>query len=96
MMTKQALLENVLDMFLTKRQMDAIEKDWKVFYTDPLKYKDSVVVDLVKEYVGIERYTDEQLEKILTEFCSKYEDCNNCPRKKECDEYYTTLDKYFI
>lgn len=94
-MTKQALLENVLDMFLTKRQMDAIEKYWKAFYTDPLKYKDSVVVDLIKEYIGIERHTDEELEKILTEVCSKYEDnCNNCPRKKECDEYYTTLDKY--
>ena len=46
-MTKQAILENVLDMFLTSKQMAYIADEWKAFYTDPLKYKDSVVVDMV-------------------------------------------------
>lgn len=32
--------------------------------------------------------TIKELEKILTEVCNQYEnDCNKCPRKKECDEY---------
>jgi len=47
-MTKQALLENVLDMFLTLKQIKAIENGWKAFYNEPLKYKNSVVVDMVK------------------------------------------------
>ena len=51
-MTKQAILENVLDMFLTSQQIDYIKDEWKAFYTDPLKYKDSVVVDMVKMAVN--------------------------------------------
>ena len=47
-MTKQALLENVLDMFLTSKQIKAIEDGWKAFYKNPLQYKNSVVVDMVK------------------------------------------------
>ena len=47
-MTKQALLENVLDMFLTSKQIDAIQDGWNAFYKDPMKYKNSVVVDMVK------------------------------------------------
>ena len=47
-MTKQALLENVLDMFLTSKQIEAIEIGWKAFYNEPLQYKNSVVVDMVK------------------------------------------------
>ena len=48
MMTKQAILENVLDMFLTSKQIEAIKNGWNAFYNEPLKYKDSVVVDMVK------------------------------------------------
>lgn len=48
MMTKQALLEHVLDMWLTQKQIDAIEKGWNAFYNEPLKYQNSVVVDMVK------------------------------------------------
>lgn len=47
-MTKQAILENVLDMFLTSQQVEHIKKGWRTFYDDPLKYKNSVVVDMVK------------------------------------------------
>jgi len=38
-MTKQAMLENVLDMFLTSKQIEAIEDGWNAFYREPLKYK---------------------------------------------------------
>lgn len=47
-MTKQALLESVLDMFLTSKQIEYIAEDWKAFYNNPLKFKNSVVVDMVK------------------------------------------------
>ena len=47
-MSKQAILENVLDMFLTSKQIKAIEIGWNAFYNEPLQYKNSVVVDMVK------------------------------------------------
>lgn len=45
---KQMLLENILDMFLTSKQIKEIENGWKTFYNDPMQYKNSVVVDMVK------------------------------------------------
>ena len=51
MMTKQALLEHVLDMWLTQKQIDAIENGWNAFYSDPMQYKNSVVVDMVKLFL---------------------------------------------
>ena len=48
MMTKQALIENVLDMWLTSKQLEAIKEGWNAFYNEPLKYKNSVVIDMVK------------------------------------------------
>ena len=51
LMTKQALLENVLDMWLTQKQIDAIEESWKAFYNNPMQYKNSVVVDMVKQFL---------------------------------------------
>ena len=48
MMTKQALLENVLDMFLTSKQIESIQDGWNAFYREPLFYKNSIVVDMVK------------------------------------------------
>lgn len=46
--TKQAILENVLYMSLTSQQLKFIKDEWKAFYKEPEKYKDSVVVDMVK------------------------------------------------
>ena len=48
MMTKQALLEHVLDMWLTQKQIDAIENGWNEFFNNPMQYKNSIVVDMVK------------------------------------------------
>ena len=47
-MTKQAILENVLDQFLTSKQIIAIQDGWRAFYNDPMQYTNSVVVDMVK------------------------------------------------
>ena len=51
MMTKQALLENVLDMWLTTKQINAIEENWKAFFNNPMQYENSVVVDMVKQFL---------------------------------------------
>ena len=48
MMAKQALLEHVLDMWLTSKQIEHIKEGWNAFYNDPMQYKNSVVVDMVK------------------------------------------------
>lgn len=47
-MNNQALIENMLDMWLSQKQLEKIKKGWNVFYNDPLKYKGSVVVDMIK------------------------------------------------
>lgn len=47
-MSNQAILEYLLDMWLDQRQLAIIENDWRAFYNDPLKYKGTVVVDMVK------------------------------------------------
>ena len=52
MMTKQAILEHVLDMWLTTKQMDSIRIQWHAFFADPLKYKDTIVPEMVKQYLS--------------------------------------------
>lgn len=47
-MSKQALIENLLDLWLSQRQLEYIQTEWKAFYSDPLKYKNTVVPALVK------------------------------------------------
>jgi len=47
-MTKQAMIENVLDMWLSQKQLETIKEDWKAFYNDPEKYKNTIVIDMVK------------------------------------------------
>ena len=47
-MNKQGLIENILDMWLSQKQIEMIKRDWNAFYNDPLKYKETVVVDMVK------------------------------------------------
>ena len=62
-MTKQALLENVLDMWLTQKQIESIKTGWKAFYVNPMQYKNSVVIDMKDDY-GLLRY-DSKDERIL-------------------------------
>lgn len=51
-MSKQALIENVLDRFLTSKELESLERDWKAFYNDPCKYRGTVVVELVNSYLS--------------------------------------------
>ena len=37
MMTKQALLEHVLEMWLKQKKIDAIENGWKGFYNNKMQ-----------------------------------------------------------
>ena len=46
--SKKEIIENVLGMSLTVEQLDFIADDWKAFYREPLNYKNSVVVDMIK------------------------------------------------
>ena len=50
-MTKQALLEHVLGMYLAQKQIEAIENDWNEFFNNPMKYKNTVVIDMVKLFL---------------------------------------------
>lgn len=47
-MNTQAIIENMLDMWLSTKQLNYIAENWKAFYSDPLRYKNTVVVDMVK------------------------------------------------
>ena len=47
-MNNQAIIENMLDMWLSQKQLEKIKKGWNAFYNDPLKYKETVVVDMIK------------------------------------------------
>ena len=47
-MSNQALIENILDLQLSQRQLGYIQTEWKAFYSNSLKYKDSIVPALVK------------------------------------------------
>lgn len=42
------VLESVLGMKLSEKDIEKIKMGWNDFYNNPLKYKDSVVVDMVK------------------------------------------------
>ena len=47
-MNNQAIIENMLDMWLSQKQLEKIKEGWNAFYNDPLKYKVTVVIDMVK------------------------------------------------
>ena len=47
-MNNQAIIENMLDMWLSQKQLEKIKKGWNAFYNDPLKYEGTIVVDMVR------------------------------------------------
>lgn len=49
---KQTLIEHVLDMWVSKKQLDDIRLQWHAFFADPLKYKDTMVPEMVKQYLS--------------------------------------------
>lgn len=50
-MSNQAIIENLLDMWLDQKQLARIENGWKAFYNNPLAYKGTIVVEMVKKFV---------------------------------------------
>jgi hypothetical protein len=48
-MTKQAILEHVLDQFLTSKQIAQIKDGWNAFYNEPLRYRN--YADMVKQFL---------------------------------------------
>ena len=47
-MDNQAIMENMFDMLLSQKQLEKIKEGWNAFCNDPLKYKGTVVIDMVK------------------------------------------------
>ena len=47
-MNNQAIIENMLDMWLSKKQLEKIKEGGNAFYNDPLKYEGTIVVDMVR------------------------------------------------
>lgn len=47
-MNHKQIIEKILNMHLTEKHMQKIEYGWNAFYKEPLRYKDSIVVDMVK------------------------------------------------
>ena len=45
------IIENMLGMKLSQKQFEKIKDGWNAFYNDPLKYKNTIVVEMVKLYL---------------------------------------------
>lgn len=76
-MNNQAIIENLLDMWLSEKQLEAIQEDWKAFYRNPSAYKNTPIVEMVKQYVlDSNTYNNEdsyciprcRLEELATQF----------------------------
>ena len=82
-MTNQALIENILDMTLSEKQIEAIKTGWNAFYSNPDYYKNSIVVDMVKMSLKDEEVTQMTAkEKIYT--CSE----EHCPSRLTEHEWF--------
>ena len=47
-MDNQAIIENMLDMWLSQKQLNAIKEGWNAFYNNPSAYKGTIIVEFVK------------------------------------------------
>lgn len=50
-MNNQAIIENLLDMWLSSAQLEAIKDGWNAFYENPSAYKGTIVIAMVKQFV---------------------------------------------
>lgn len=50
-MTKQAIIENILDMWLSCSELEMVKTEWKAFYNEPIKYANTIVIDMVKQSI---------------------------------------------
>ena len=81
---KRKEIESVVGMKIGATTVKLLKTDWKAFYNDPKKYKDTVVVELIKaaitENIGRE-YRTVDMPEYEAEKLKKY-----CTRKKiPCD-----------
>lgn len=51
-MNNQAIIENLLDMWLSNAELKAIKEGWNAFYNNPADYKNTVIVAMVKEFIN--------------------------------------------
>lgn len=51
-MNNQAIIENLLDMWLSTAELNAIREGWNAFYTNPADYKGTIVVSMVKQSIN--------------------------------------------
>lgn len=49
---KQALIENVLGIWLDSDMLNYLEENWRAFCRDPYKYKDTIVPTLILKDLG--------------------------------------------
>ena len=57
MISNQSLIENTLDMWLSQKQLEQIQCDWKAFCDDPVRFRGTVVVDMIKQDLAAEPMT---------------------------------------
>ena len=50
-MNNQAIIENLLDMWLSSAQLEAIKEGWRAFYENPSAYKETIVITMVKQFI---------------------------------------------
>lgn len=50
-MNNQTIIENLLDMWLSTVQLEAIKDNWKAFYDNPMGYKDTAIIGAVKQFI---------------------------------------------
>lgn len=65
-MPKQKIVEAVLNMPLSQKQLDSIKVGWRAFYDNPERYRDSVVIDMVKLFLQNDAYVAKK-EKDISE-----------------------------
>ena len=54
-MTKQAIIENILDRFVLSKELQLISIEWKAFYNSPMDYKNTEVPAMVNMFLDERR-----------------------------------------
>ena len=71
MKTKINEINKVLNNNVTEIELIYLAEDWKAFVENPTKYADSVIVDMVNQYLSDMRKEEEE-ERYYREHCGAY------------------------
>lgn len=53
-MFKQSLIENVLGLLLSQRQLEYLKDQWHYFYNNPLEFQNTLVISMIRlDLVGV-------------------------------------------